>query len=144
MGEFDISSANWKRCKIRIQNFFLLLVTDIFYLTNKETAKDECVITFLDNLIFFWVPSMKNIILNILKIRVQITKLLQLSLRGSVLQNKTKSPNLAFHFFYCHNINLHLGISIIVQLFFLCFLKYESFSHSVTISDTHTHYRTWK
>ena len=27
---------------IRIQKFFLLLVTDIFCLTNKETAKDEC------------------------------------------------------------------------------------------------------
>ena len=42
---------------------------------------------------------------------------------------KKKSPNLVFHFFYCHNINLHLSISIIVQLFFLCFLKYESFSN---------------
>jgi hypothetical protein len=28
------------------------LVTSFFYLTNKETAKDECVITFLDNFIF--------------------------------------------------------------------------------------------
>jgi hypothetical protein len=41
---------------------------------------------------------------------------------------KKKSPNIAFHFFYNHKINLHLGISIFVQLFFLCFLKYESFS----------------
>jgi hypothetical protein len=47
----------------------LLLVTIFFYLMNKETAKDECVITFLDNFLFFWVPSMKNIILNILTIR---------------------------------------------------------------------------
>ena len=31
---------------------FLLLITISFYLTNKETAKDECVITFLDNFIF--------------------------------------------------------------------------------------------
>ena len=37
---------------IRIQKLFLLLVTSFFYLTNKETAKDECVITFLDNFIF--------------------------------------------------------------------------------------------
>jgi hypothetical protein len=29
-------------------------------------SKNECVITFLDNFIFFRVPSMKNIILNIL------------------------------------------------------------------------------
>ena len=32
---------------------------------------------------------------------------------------KKKSPNIAFHFFYNHKINLHLGISIFVQLFFL-------------------------
>ena len=31
----------------------MLLVTSFFYLTNKETAKDECLITFLDNFIFF-------------------------------------------------------------------------------------------
>jgi hypothetical protein len=37
----------------------LLLVASFFYLTNKKTsAKDECVITFLDNFLFFWVPSM--------------------------------------------------------------------------------------
>jgi hypothetical protein len=34
----------------------------------KKLARDGCVITFLDNFIFFWVPSMKNINLNILKI----------------------------------------------------------------------------
>jgi hypothetical protein len=34
----------------------------------KKLVKDGCVITFLDNFIFFWVPSMKNINLNILKI----------------------------------------------------------------------------
>jgi hypothetical protein len=28
---------------IRIQKFFLLLVTDILYLTNKETAKDNII-----------------------------------------------------------------------------------------------------
>jgi hypothetical protein len=32
---------------IRIQKFFLLLVTDILYLTNKETAKDDPDIKFL-------------------------------------------------------------------------------------------------
>ena len=36
---------------IRMQSC-LLLVTKFCYLTNKETAKDECVITFLDNFIF--------------------------------------------------------------------------------------------
>jgi hypothetical protein len=36
---------------IRIQKL-LLLVTSFFYLTNKEAAKAECVITFLDNFIF--------------------------------------------------------------------------------------------
>ena len=40
--------------------------------------------------------------------------------RGSVLQQK-KSPNIAFHFCYYHKINLHLGISIFVQLFFSLF-----------------------
>ena len=36
---------------IRIQKL-LLLVTSFFYLTNKEAAKAECVITFFDNFIF--------------------------------------------------------------------------------------------
>ena len=36
---------------IRIQKL-LLLVTSFFYLTNKEAAKAECVIIFLDNFIF--------------------------------------------------------------------------------------------
>jgi hypothetical protein len=31
---------------------FLLLVTILFNFTNEETAKAECVITFLDNFIF--------------------------------------------------------------------------------------------
>jgi hypothetical protein len=42
----------------------------------------------------------------------------------------TKNPRTKLSiFFYYHKINLHLGISIFVQLFFLCFLKYESFSN---------------
>jgi hypothetical protein len=36
-------------------------------------------------------------------------------------------------FFYYHKINLRLGISIFEQLFFLCFLKYESFSNLQTL-----------
>ena len=32
----------------------------MFYLTNKETSKGWVCVNFLDNFIFFWVPSMKN------------------------------------------------------------------------------------
>jgi hypothetical protein len=42
---------------------------------------------------------------------------------------KKNSPKHSFPFFYYHKINLHLDISIFEQLFFLCFLKYESFSN---------------
>jgi hypothetical protein len=37
---------------IRIQKLFVIGNYFFFYLTNKETAKDECVITFLHKLIF--------------------------------------------------------------------------------------------
>jgi hypothetical protein len=49
--------------------------------------------------------------------------------KGSDIIKKKIPPNIAFHFFYYHKINLHLDISIFEQLFFLCFLKYESFSN---------------
>jgi hypothetical protein len=39
---------------IRIQKLFFLLVTSYFFISQtKKLAKDGCVITFLDNLIFF-------------------------------------------------------------------------------------------
>jgi hypothetical protein len=38
-------------------------------------------------------------------------------------------PIIAFHFFFYHKINLHVGISTLEQLFPLCFLRYESFSN---------------
>ena len=37
--------------------------------------------------------------------------------------------NHSFPFFYYHKIKLHVGISTFEQLFYLCFLKYESFSN---------------
>ena len=50
---------------IRIQNLFVI-GNQLFSISQtKKLAKDGCVITFLDNFIFFWVPSMKNINLNI-------------------------------------------------------------------------------
>ena len=50
---------------IRIQKLFV--IGNYFFLsTNKETAKDECVITFLDNLIFVGAIHEKNIILDII------------------------------------------------------------------------------
>jgi hypothetical protein len=48
--------------------------------------------------------------------------------KGSDIMKKN-SPKHSFPFFYYHKINLHLDISIFEQLFFLCFLKYESFSN---------------
>jgi hypothetical protein len=50
---------------IRIQKLFIIGNQLFFISQTKKLAKDECVITFLDNIIFFWVSSMKNIILNI-------------------------------------------------------------------------------
>jgi len=44
---------------IRIQKLFVI-GSYFFYLTNKETAKDECVITFLDNFIFSGCHSWKT------------------------------------------------------------------------------------
>jgi hypothetical protein len=61
--------------KIRLKKFVsvnfhqTMWVTSYFFISQaKKLARDGCVITFLDNFIFFWVPSMKNINLNILKI----------------------------------------------------------------------------
>ena len=53
---------------IRIEKLFVIGNQLFFISQTKKLAKDGCVITFFDNFILFWVPSMKNINLNILKI----------------------------------------------------------------------------
>jgi hypothetical protein len=54
---------------VRIQTLFVIGNYFFLYLINKETAKDECVITFLDNFIFFLGAIHEKHNLNILKIR---------------------------------------------------------------------------
>ena len=49
--------------------------------------------------------------------------------RGERIKYYNLFSNHSFPFFYYHKINLHVGISTFEQLFYLCFLKYESFSN---------------
>jgi hypothetical protein len=49
----------------RYAHLFLIEREYFGFNTLESVSKNECVKTFLDNFILFWVPSMKNINLNI-------------------------------------------------------------------------------